>query len=130
MRELSNSFFYCYLTLCPRKTGERKKMFEKNVSTSTDVVYRAPANFSASDLRPSITGTASRSVYTLAYRFRISLTSSSASFRVPKAVCPSCQRNSRVRMKGVGCLNSHRTTLVHWLSRRGRSRHERTQLAK
>ena len=69
-------------------------------------------------------------MYTLAYSFRISLTSSSASLRVPKAVCPSCHRNSRVRMKGVGCLNSHRTTFVHWLSLRGRSLQERTQLAK
>ena len=33
-----------------------------------------------------------------------------------------CHRNSRVRMKGVGCLNSHLTTVFHWLSRRGRSR--------
>ena len=41
---------------------------------------------------------------------------------VAKAVWPSCQRNSRVRMKGVGCLNSQRTTFVHWLSRSGRSR--------
>ncbi len=42
--------------------------------------------------------------------------------RVAKAVWPSCQRNSRVRMKGVGCLNSQRTTLVHWFRRSGRSR--------
>eukprot|EP00966_Prymnesium_polylepis_P038193 885413-Prymnesium_polylepis.1 len=41
-----------------------------------------------------------------------------------------CQRNSRVRRKGVGCLNSHRTTLFHWLSLSGRSRCERIQLAK
>ena len=27
-----------------------------------------------------------------------------------------------MRMKGVGCLNSHLTTVFHWLSRRGRSR--------
>eukprot|EP00961_Rhodomonas_salina_P179775 2425992-Rhodomonas_salina.1 len=39
-----------------------------------------------------------------------SLTSLAASF-VACAVCPSCHRNSRVRRKGVGFLNSHRTTL-------------------
>ena len=43
-----------------------KKHLKNKIVTSTEVVYRAPANFSASDLRPSITGTASRSVYTLA----------------------------------------------------------------
>jgi len=42
--------------------------------------------------------------------------------RVANAVWPSCQRNSRVRMKGVGFLNSQRTTLVHWFRRSGRSR--------
>ena len=41
------------------------------------------------------------------------------------AVWPSCQRNSRVRRKGVGCLNSQRTTEFHWLSSSGRSRCER-----
>ena len=42
-------------------------------------------------------------------------TSSEASSREPCAVWPSCHRNSRVRRKGVGCLNSHRTTLFHWV---------------
>lgn len=32
-------------------------------------------------------------------------------------------------MKGVGCLNSQRTTLHHWLILSGRSRCERIQLA-
>ena len=41
-----------------------------------------------------------------------------------------CQRNSRVRRKGVGCLNSQRTTLHHWLSLIGRSRWEWIQLRK
>ena len=40
-----------------------------------------------------------------------------------------CQRNSRVRMNGVGCLNSHRTMFVHWFRRRGRSRWPRIQRA-
>ena len=46
------------------------------------------------------------------------------------AVWPSFHRNSRVRRKGVGSLNSHRTTLDHWLSFRGRSRWLRIQSAK
>ena len=37
------------------------------------------------------------------------------------AVCPSYQRNSLVLIKGVGCLNSHLTILVHWLISTGRS---------
>ena len=44
-------------------------------------------------------------------------------------MCPSCHKNSRVRRKGVGCLNSQRTTLFHWLSLSGRSRCEWIQLA-
>ena len=42
---------------------------------------------------------------------------------VPAALlrCCTCQRNSRVRRKGVGCLNSHRTTVFHWFSCSGRS---------
>lgn len=62
-----------------------------------------------------------RSVYTRAYKSRILYTSESASSLEAYAVCPSCHRNSRVRMNGVGLLNSHRTTLVHWFSLRGRS---------
>ena len=38
---------------------------------STVVVYRPPANFSFSDLRPLMTGTASSSSYTRAYRSRM-----------------------------------------------------------
>ena len=59
----------------------------------------------------------------------MSITILSASSYEPCAVCPSCQRNSRVRRKGVGCLNSQRTTLHHWLRSRGRSRCERIQHA-
>ena len=58
------------------------------------------------------------------------MTISSASSMDACAVCPSCQRNSRVRKKGVGCLNSQRTTEHHWLSLSGRSRWERIQPAK
>ena len=63
------------------------------------------------------------------YRSRICSTSASASALVAKAVWPSCHRNSRLRIKGVGCLNSHRTTLHHWLSFSGRSRWLRIQSA-
>ena len=56
-------------------------------------------------------------------------TSASASALPANAVCPSCHRNSRERMNGVGCLNSQRTTLHHWLIFMGRSRCERIQLA-
>lgn len=51
----------------------------------------------------------------------MSCTSASASSFVAKQVCPSCHRNSRVRKKGTGCLNSHLTTLFHWLIFNGRS---------
>lgn len=53
----------------------------------------------------------------------------SASALVANAVWPSCHRNSRLRMNGVGCLNSQRTTLHHWFSFSGRSRWLRTHCA-
>ena len=49
--------------------------------------------------------------------------SSSASASVSCAVCPSCQRNSVVRMNGRVTF-SQRTTLAHWLMSTGRSRHD------
>lgn len=45
------------------------------------------------------------------------------------AVCPSYHKNSLVLIKGVGCLNSHLTTFVHWLTKTGRSLWEWIQSA-
>jgi hypothetical protein len=42
---------------------------------------------------------------------------------------PSCHKNSLVRRKGWGFLNSQRTTEFHWLRRRGRSRWLRIHFA-
>mmetsp|Transcript_7164 Transcript_7164/g.25558 ORF Transcript_7164/g.25558 Transcript_7164/m.25558 type:complete len:247 (-) Transcript_7164:298-1038(-) len=116
---------------CPRQCDVAAWMARPFVgmSASTVVVYSPPANFSFSDLRPLMTGTASSSSYTRAYKSRICSTSTSASALVANAEWPSCHRNSRVRRKGVGCLNSHRTMLVHWLSLRGKSRWLRIHLA-
>src|SRR3990172_9958040 len=49
------------------------------------------------------------------------MTSFSASSAVACAVCPSCQRNSRVRRNGLVALVSHLTMLHHWLILTGRS---------
>jgi hypothetical protein len=46
-----------------------------------------------------------------------------------RAQYPSCHKNSLVRRKGWGFLNSQRTTEFHWLRRRGRSRWLRIHLA-
>ena len=98
-------------------------------NASTVVVYRPPANFSFSDFTPWMTGTASSCSYTALYLSRMARTSASASAFVANTVWPSCQRNSRLRMNGVGCLNSQRTTLHHWFSFSGKSRWLRIQVA-
>mmetsp|Transcript_10588 Transcript_10588/g.23158 ORF Transcript_10588/g.23158 Transcript_10588/m.23158 type:complete len:236 (-) Transcript_10588:917-1624(-) len=97
---------------------------------STVVVCFAPANFSLSVFWPLITGTASSSSYTRSYRSRMESTRFCAFSYVSWAVCPSCQRNSLERRKGVASLNSHRTTLLHWFSSIGRSRWLRIHFAK
>ena len=92
-------------------------------------VASAPANFSWSVFLPVHPGIARNSSVILRSISSIWSLSASASSLVAKMVCPSFHRNSLPRRKGVGCLNSHLTTLFHWLSLRGRSLQERIHLA-
>src|SRR3989338_5470857 len=81
----------------------------------------APANFSASLFLPATPFRASSSSVTSVQSCMMSLISFSASSFVSNCVCPSHHRNSLVLMSGVGCLNSHLTTLFHWLYFTGKS---------
>ena len=80
----------------------------------------APAKDSTADLRPTTTGIAATSSANSAYTLTISIAFASASAPVACAVCPSCHRNSSVRMKGLVRI-SQRCTFAHWFIRSGRS---------
>ena len=81
----------------------------------------APAKDSTADLRPTITGIAAMSSANSAYTLTISIAFASASSAVACAVCPSCHRNSSVRMNGRVRI-SQRCTFAHWFSSIGKSR--------
>ena len=83
------------------------------IKVSHVLVKSAPANFSFSLLIPLTTGTANSDLYVSAYTSNILNTKSELSFSSICAVCPSYHKNSLVLIKGVGCLNSHLTILVH-----------------